>query len=269
MIEFEWLLAFLVLGGVVGFFAGLLGVGGGGIMVPMLTTLFAWQQFPQDHIVHLALATSMTAIIATSIASLRTHHAHGGVLWPVVRRMAPGIVAGTFASAFLATRISSRALALFFAAFMAYVALQMLLNKKPKPSRQLPGTWSLVGVGAVIGAISALVAIGGGTLTVPFLSRCNVRMPQAIGTSAAIGLPIAITGSLGYLASGWQVEGMPPLTFSYIYLPAVVAIILPSTLTAPIGARLAHRLPVATLKKLFAIVLIALSVKMLHTVYGF
>ncbi|MBS3964300.1 MAG: sulfite exporter TauE/SafE family protein [Methylomonas sp.] len=268
MLEIEWLLAFLALGTVVGFFAGLLGVGGGSIMVPVLTTLFAQLQFPQDRIVHLALATSMTAIVATSISSLRSHHAHGGVLWPVVWRMTPGIVIGTFAAAYLATWISSRALALFFAAFMAYVALQMLLNIKPTPQRQLPGTWGLMGIGGIIGGISALVAIGGGTLSVPFLGNCNVRMQQAIGTSAALGLPIAVAGTLGYLVSGWHMADMPAFTLGYIYLPAVVGIMLTSVLTAPFGARLAHRLPVATLKKLFALLLIGLSARMLYTVYA-
>ncbi|NTV09611.1 MAG: sulfite exporter TauE/SafE family protein, partial [Zoogloea sp.] len=195
----EWWLAYLALGGCVGFFAGLLGVGGGGIMVPMLTTLFAAQGFPQTHLVHLALGTSMAAIVLTSIASLRAHHRHGAVLWPVVRAITPGILAGTFGATFIAAGVSTRPLAIFFSCFMAYVATQMLLNIKPKPSRELPRPLTISAVGLGIGGISALVAIGGGSLSVPFMTWCNVKMQNAIGTSAAIGLPIALAGTLGYL----------------------------------------------------------------------
>ncbi len=267
VIELQWILSYLALGAAVGFFAGLLGVGGGGIMVPVLTTLFALQGFPAEHLVHLALASSMTAIIVTSIASLRAHHAHGAVLWSVVGAMSPGIITGTFAAAFVATLIAARPLAIFFVCFMAYVALQMLLNIKPKPSRQLPARGLLSLVGLVIGGVSALVAIGGGSLTVPFLTWCNVKVQNAIGTSAAIGLPIALAGTLGYLISGWQVQGMPTYSVGYIYLPAVILIAVVSITTAPLGAKLAHRLPVALLKKLFALMLLLLSAKMLQTVF--
>lgn len=267
MIETQWLLAYLALGSAVGFFAGLLGVGGGGIMVPALTTLFAMQGFPHDHMVHLALATSMAAIIVTSISSLRAHHTHGAVIWPVVLSISPGIIAGTFGAAFVAALIPTRPLAIFFVCFMGYVSLQMLLNIKPKPSRQLPGKWLLTLVGLIIGAVSALVAIGGGSLSVPFMTWCNVKVQNAIGTSSAIGLPLSIAGTVGYLLSGWNVLGMPEHSFGFIYLPAVGLIAVVSVMTAPLGARLAHRLPVATLKKLFAVMLMLLSAKMLHTVF--
>ncbi len=266
MIELEWVSSYLALGMAVGFFAGLLGVGGGGIMVPVLTTLFAMQGFPREHIVHLALATSMAAIIFTSIASLRAHHKHGAVLWSVVWRITPGILIGTFGAAFMAALIPTRPLAIFFVCFMAYVALQMVLNIKPKPYRQLPGSVALSLVGVGIGGVSALVAIGGGSLTVPFMTWCNVKLPNAIGTSAAIGLPIAVAGTLGYLVSGWDIAGMPLYSVGFIYLPAVASIACVSVVTAPLGARLAHKLPVATLKKLFAVMLMLLSAKMLQTV---
>ncbi|MFV0371654.1 MAG: sulfite exporter TauE/SafE family protein [Azonexus sp.] len=264
----EWLAAYLLLGAFVGFFAGLLGVGGGGIMEPMLTTLFAAQGFPPQHLVHLALGTSMAAIVLTSISSLRAHHRHGAVRWEIVRGVTPGVLLGTFAGTFLATRANSGTLALFFACYMAYVSLQMVMNIKPKPSRSLPGKLGLACVGGFIGGISSLVAIGGGTLSVPFMTWCNVRMQDAIGTSAAIGLPIALAGAAGYLINGWGSGGLPSWSVGYVYLPALVLIGLVSTLTAPLGARLAHRLPVATLKKIFAGVLVLLSAKMLHTVLG-
>jgi len=264
----EWLAAYLVLGAFVGFFAGLLGVGGGGIMVPVLTTMFAAQGFPHEHLVHVALGTSMAAIVMTSVSSLRAHHAHGAVRWDIVRGIAPGVLLGTFAGTFVASRVDSAPLAIFFGCFMAYVSLQMILNVKPKPSRELPGALGLAGVGGGIGIVSALVAIGGGSLSVPFMTWCNVKMQNAIGTSAAIGLPIALAGAAGYLINGWGSTGLPDWSVGYVYLPALVAVSLVSMFTAPLGARLAHRLPVATLKKVFAGVLIVLSAKMLHTVFG-
>ncbi len=262
----EWLLGFLALGAVTGLVAGLFGIGGGGLMVPVLALLFAAQGFPQAHLVHLALGTSMAAIVPTAVSSLRAHHGHKAVLWPVVARMAPGVLVGTFAATFLAAWLSPEPLAIFFSVFMAYVALQMILNRRPEPSRQLPGTTGLVSVASGIGGVSALVAIGGGTLTVPFLTWCNVRLPVAIGTSAAVGLPIALAGALGYMLNGWGAEGLPANTLGYVYWPAVLAVASVSYFTAPVGARLAHRLPVKWLKRLFALLLIGLAVEMLRTV---
>jgi len=262
-----WWLSYLALGAFVGFFAGLLGVGGGGIMVPVLTSLFVAQDMPKDGVVHLALGTSMAAIVMTSIASLRAHHKHGAVRWDVVRYVAPGILVGTFAATFVASRVASKPLAIFFACFMAYVSLQMLANIKPKPSRELPGPLGMTAVGAGIGGVSALVAIGGGSLSVPFMTWCNVKVHDAIGTSAAIGLPIALAGTVGYLINGWGSTGMPDYSLGFIYLPALVLVGAVSTYTAPLGARFAHRLPVAMLRKIFAGVLLLLCAKMLHAIF--
>ncbi|HRP22775.1 MAG TPA: sulfite exporter TauE/SafE family protein [Thauera sp.] len=263
-----WWLAYPLLGAAVGFFAGLLGVGGGGIMVPMLTSLFLAQGFPQAQVMHLALGTSMAAIVLTSVSSLRAHHRHGAVRWDVVRLITPGILLGTFGGTFIAARVDTVPLAIFFSLFMAYVSAQMLLNIKPKPSRELPGAVGMSAAGLGIGGFSALVAIGGGSLSVPFMSWCNVKMQNAIGTSAAIGLPIAIAGTVGYLVNGWGAPDMPPLTLGFIYLPALVVVAATSMFFAPLGAKLAHRLPVATLKKVFAGVLVLLSAKMLHSLFG-
>ncbi len=263
-----WWLAYPLLGAAVGFFAGLLGVGGGGIMVPMLTSLFLAQGFPQAQVMHLALGTSMAAIVFTSVSSLRAHHRHGAVRWDVVRLITPGILLGTFGGTFIASRVDTVPLAIFFSLFMAYVSAQMLLNIKPKPSRELPGPVGMSAAGLGIGGFSALVAIGGGSLSVPFMSWCNVKMQNAIGTSAAIGLPIAIAGTVGYLVNGWGAPDMPPLTLGFIYLPALVVVAATSMFFAPLGAKLAHRLPVATLKKVFAGVLVLLSAKMLHSLFG-
>lgn len=260
--------AFLLLGAVVGFVAGLLGVGGGAVMVPVLTTLFASLNILPEHLLHMALATSMASIILTSFASARSHHQHKAVLWPVVRLMSAGIVIGTFNATFIASLLPTVPLAIFFACFMAYVALQLLLNIKPAASRQLPGALGMTVAGYGIGTVSALVAIGGGSLTVPFLTWCNVRVQQAIATSAAIGLPIALSGSIGYAIAGWEQVGLPPFSLGYIYLPAVLLISSVSFFTAPLGAKLAHRLPVPVLKKIFAALLIGLSAKMLQTVWS-
>lgn len=259
-----WLFGYLALGAVAGFFAGLLGVGGGAIMVPVLALMFAAQGFADTHLMHLALGTSMATIVFTSISSLRAHHRHGAVLWPIVQAITPGILIGTFVGAQFASQIPTRPLALFFTVFMSYVAFQMLANIKPKPSRQLPGALGMFFVGSGIGGISALVAIGGGSLSVPFMTWCNIKMHQAIGTSSAIGLPIAMAGALGYLAGGQGAANLPAGSLGYIYLPALAACVAMSMLTAPLGAKAAHKLPVPTLKKIFAGVILLLLAKMLH-----
>jgi uncharacterized membrane protein YfcA len=259
-----WFIGYLALGAFAGFFAGLLGVGGGAIMVPVLAMMFAAQGFPAEHLMHVALGTSMATIIFTSISSLRAHHGHGAVIWPIVRAIAPGIVVGTVLAAQLAARVPTKPLAIFFAAFITYVAVQMILNVKPKPSRQLPGPAGMFGVGAFIGGVSALVAIGGGSLSVPFMTWCNVKVHQAIGTSAAIGFPIALAGTIGYMISGYGATDLPTGSFGFIHLPALAGTVVASMLVAPLGAKVAHGLPVATIKKIFAGVLILLSAKMLH-----
>ena len=264
-----WWLAYITLGLFTGFFAGMLGIGGGLVMVPALTMMFAAQAaFPGSEILHLALGTSMATILFTALASLRAHHRHGAVLWRVVGQITPGIFLGTLLGTLFASSIPARPLAIFFTAFVCLVAVQMILNLKPKPSRDLPGAAGVIAVGVGIGALSALVAIGGGSLTVPFLTWCNVRVQHAIGTSAAVGFPIAIGGSLGYIYNGWGHPGLPEWSLGYIYLPAFVWLVPSSMLIAPLGARLAHRLPVATLKRLFAVVLIALAAKMLWGLFA-
>ncbi len=266
MIGFDSVVIFLLLGAVVGFFAGLLGVGGGGIMVPVLTSYFLYKNVPVESVVHLALGTSMASIIMTSASSLYAHQSHQGVVWKIVKTMTPGVLVGTFVATYLVTQISSRHLAIFFALFMTYVSIQMFLNAQPKASRTTPGKVGLLTAGSGIGAISAVVAIGGGSLTVPFLAWHNIPLKKAIGTSAAIGFPIAIAGTLGYLINGWNSAYQQNYLFGFIYLPAVVLISIVSYFTAPLGARLAHKLPVPVLKKVFAVFLLLLGAKMLLSV---
>ncbi|WP_290699828.1 sulfite exporter TauE/SafE family protein [Amphritea sp.] len=264
--EIELIVSFLALGAVVGFLAGLLGIGGGLVMVPALTSLFIWQGIPLEQVVHLALGTSMASIVVTSISSMRAHHKKGGVLWDVVRLIAPGIVVGAFLATFLAAVLSSKVLGIFFSCFLVYASTQMFLNMKPKPTRILPGRTGLLAAGSIIGSVSALVSIGGGTLTVPFLSWHNIDVKKAIGTSAAIGLPISVAGTIGYLVNGLSVDLNIDYVFGFIYLPGVVLISMMSFLTASLGAHVAHLLPVPVLKKVFAVLLLGLAIKMISSV---
>jgi len=268
VIPLDAVLAYLATGIVAGFFAGLLGVGGGVVVVPVLSIIFAGLGFAAGEVLHLALGTSMATILFTSMSSLRAHHSHQAVLWPVMRSLTPGILLGTLLGAQLAAQISSRSLSIFFAGFMIFVALQMVAGLRPKPSHALPGRAGLGLAGMVIGGIASLAAMGGGALTVPYLMRCNVRPHQAIGTSAAVGLPIAIGGSVGYVWNGWAHPGLPPGSLGFVYLPALGVILAASVFAAPLGARLAHRLPIKTLKRVFAGLLLILSAKMLWSLYG-
>ncbi|ACB36593.1 protein of unknown function DUF81 [Leptothrix cholodnii SP-6] len=260
-----WIGAYLALGCVGGFAAGLLGIGGGMLYVPLLAWLFELQHFAPASMLHLALGTSLTTIIFTSISSLRAHHAKGNVDWTIVRQIVPGIAIGGLIGGALAKQLPTATLALIFAVFVSYSATQMFLNAKPKPSRSLPGAAGVAGVGVLISTLSQLVGAGGGFLSVPFMTWCNVTIHRAVGTSAAIGLPIAIVGTVVYFLGGQSSTGLPPGSFGYIYLPALLAVLVPSVLMAPVGARLASTLPVATLKRVFAGFLFVLALKMLHS----
>ena len=257
------LAGFVVLGCVVGFLAGLLGIGGGMTMVPILTIIFGRQGFPPEHLVHMAVATSTATIVFTSISSAREHHRHGAVRWDIVAGIAPGIVVGSLLGPQVVGRMSTAWLAAFFGVFVFFSATQMLLDRKPKPSRELPGKPGLFGVGSGIGIISSMVGAGGGFLSVPFMAWCNVKMHHAVATSAAIGVPIAIAGTIGYVIAGLRESGLPPDSIGFIYVPALLAIVAASVVTAPFGARTAHRWPVKKLKKAFALLLYVLACYML------
>ena len=258
----EALALYLVTGTAAGLLAGMLGVGGGLIIVPILTFIFAAHGFAPQHVLHLALGTSLATIIVTSIASARAHHARRAVNWETVRSIAPGIALGCLLGAWLAAQLDTRPLKILFAAFEFYVGTQMLLQLTPDAGRSLPGRAGMTTMGTFIGIVSSLVGIGGGTLSVPFMVYCNRSMREAVGTSAAIGLPIAIFGSMGYVFSGLGQSGLPPYNLGFVHLPALAGIALASIFIAPLGAKAAHHLPVPLLKKLFALLLYALSAKM-------
>ena len=259
----EWWWAYLAIGVAVGFLAGLFGIGGGMVMVPMLVFVFTAKGFPAEHMMHLSLATSMATIVFTSLSSVGAHHRHDAVDWRVARAMAPGIVVGALAATLVAGFVPTRPLAVFFAVFMLYASLQMFFEVKPKPSRQLPGAGGLFGVGSGIGAISSVLAAGGAFLSIPFLVRCNVPLKRAIGTAAANGFPIAVAGTIGYILNGQRVSGLPDGSLGFVYLPALAIIVAASMPLAPLGAKLAHRLPVKRLRIVLALMLLAIAVRML------
>lgn len=257
------LLLYLMTGACAGMLSGLLGVGGGIIIVPALALLLAPHHFPESHLMHVALGTSLATIVFTAAASFKAHQRRGSINWQAARGIAPGVVGGTLLGAWLAAHIPSDGLKIVFVLFSFYAGTQLLLDYCPPPGRALPGNIVLLGAGGVIGTLSSLVGIGGGSLSVPFLARCRCPIREAIGTSAFIGLPLALAGTVGYTFTGWNVAGLPQYSVGFVYLPALAGIALASILTAPLGAALAHRLPVALLKRLFGLLLYGLGIRML------
>ena len=264
----EYWLGYLALGVAVGFLAGLLGIGGGMLTVPVFVFIFAAQAFPAEHLMHFALGTGMATIVFTSAASLAAHHRRAAVDWAVARAMAPGIVAGSFGSAFVAAYVPTRALAAVFAVFLLIASAQMLFPPRLAGARRLPGRAGLCAAGAAIGAVSAILAAGGAFLSVPFLTGCKVPLHRAIGTAAANGFPIAVAGALGYVLQGLRAETpLPAGSLGFVYLPAFFLVVTASVPMAPLGARLAHRMPVRPLRAVFAILLALLALRMLASLW--
>lgn len=256
-------LVLLAMGAAGGFAAGLLGIGGGMVLVPFIIMIFSARHFPPELIVHMAIATSLATILFTSMSSLRAHHLRGAILWPIVRLLSPGILLGSWIGPWIGAQMNASALALLFGMFVAFSATQMLLGKKTAGSRNLPGRFGMFSTGAAIGVLAGLVGAGGGFVSVPFMSWCNVKIHNAIATSAALGFPIAFAGTLSNIYFGFNVPGLPAHTLGYIYLPALFVLALSSMAMAPLGARAAHAMPVHTLKKIFAAILYCLAAYML------
>ena len=253
------LVGFLLTGLVSGLLVGLFGVGGGVIVVPALILLFGHLGLGGDWIPHLAVGSSLAAIVGTGAASTLAHHRRGGVRWDLVQALAPGIVLGAWAGALVAGALPELWLKRLFAAFLAFVGLRVITRSGARGHRPVPGRLGLAFVGAGIGTLSALVGIGGGILTVPFLSSRDLGMRQAVGTSAACGLPIALAGALGYVLVGWGREGLPALSTGFVYWPAVGLILAASIPSAPLGARLAHSLPTLLLRRALGVLLLVMA----------
>ena len=257
------LTAYLALGCFAGLVAGLLGVGGGLIMVPVLAVLFGLHGFAAEHIMQLAVGTSLAVIVFTSLSSALAHHRRGAVRWPLVLQLSMGFAVGGWLGGVLAVWLGGVLLALVFGLFELVVAVQMMLGKAPPAGRSEPGVVSNAFAGILIGAVSALLGIGGGTLTVPWLTWHNLDIRAAVGTSAACGLPIALVGSTGFMVAGWGQAGLPAASNGYVYWPAVAGISIASVGSAPLGARLAHYLDQRKLKRVFAGFLACLGVLMI------
>lgn len=262
----EWYASYLLLGAFAGFLAGMFGVGGGLVLVPVLLLLFDAQHFPSAHVMHLALGTSMATILFTSLSSMRKHHQHGAVNWRVVRNITPGVLFGTGLGALLASSIPTRGLGIFFTLFVYFAAAQILLDMRPHAARQLPGAVGMTLTGLLTGWLSSLVSIGGGTVVIPFLIWCNVALRKAIGTSAAIGFPVAFGGTIGYVLTGMNLPALPAPNLGFVYLPALFWVALATVLTAPLGAKVTHHMNIGSLRKLFAVLLIILATKLLFKV---
>jgi uncharacterized membrane protein YfcA len=254
-LNFALVPAFLLLGAFVGFLAGLLGIGGGFTMVPVLTEIFERQGIGTSHLLPLAIGTSAASIIFSAIASARAHHRRAAVSWSIVIAMAPGLVLGSLLGAQVASALPMAVMAAIFGTFTWFTAMRMMSAKPAKATRELPGKAAMFGVAMIIGLAAGMVGTGGAFLAVPFMTRCNVKVHHAVGTSAAIGLPVAVASAIGYVIAGWSAPDLPRYSLGYVYLPAMAGIVAMSTLFAPLGARVAHAWPVARLRTAFAVMM--------------
>lgn len=260
------LLIYLACGAVVGIIAGLLGVGGGTVIVPILVAVFPYQGVPAEYVQQMALGTSLASIMFTSISSARAQHKLGAVRWDIVFHITPGILLGTFFGGLIATHLPTMFLKIFFVCFLFAISAQMMTNYRPPATRNMPGALGTAAAGGVIGMVSSFVGIGGGSLSVPFMTYCNIPPHTAVGTSSAIGFPIAVAGALGYIVGGWGKPDLPPETLGFVHLYALLGIAVASCITAPWGVKLSHALPAKKLKKVFAVFLLIIGVKMLWDV---
>lgn len=248
---------------VAGIVGGLLGLGGGIIIVPSLTFLFILQDFPADVLMHFAVATSLFTIVFTSLSSSYAHDKHKAVLWSQVFLLTPGIIIGAIFGAFIADYLSSDILRRAFGIFEIFIACQIGFAVKPIVQRASPGRSGMILAGGGIGTLSTIMGVGGGTLTVPFLTWCRVDIRKAVATSSACSFPLALAGALTMIFTGMDYGNLPKNSVGYVYWPAAVSILVTSVLFAPVGAKLAHTIPVNSLKRIFAIILVGIGLRML------
>jgi len=254
---------FIVTGVVAGFFSGLLGIGGGIIVVPLLSLALKYSHVHQDIVMHVTIATSLAIMMFTTQASLREHHNNGYVKPAILRALLPGVVIGTISGTLLGDYLSTRLLELLFGIFIIIIAIRMMLLVKTKPHRKLPDFLGTSLVGWLIGAKSGLLGLGGGSLSIPFLTRCNISLRDAVGTSAALSFTIASIGTLTAIITGYNEPNVPQLSTGYIHWPAVLFVALPSMLVVRFGAALSYRLPTDRLKRIFAIILFLMALHIL------
>lgn len=257
-------LLLIVVGAIAGTLAGLLGIGGGIIIVPVLALVFDNQGINPDVLMHVSIGTSLATIVITSISSIRAHQQHQAIQWPIFKRMTPGILVGGLLGASIAKVISGNDLRIIFGVFMLLVAAQMIFGNTSKPHRQLPKTLGMLIAGTAIGTMSSLMGVGGGSMSVPFLTWCNMSIRNAVATSSAIGLPIALAGVTGFVLTGWGVEHRPVLSMGFVNIPAFLSIVVASTLFAPVGAKITHRISPQRLRLFFGYFLLLLSIKILY-----
>lgn len=256
----------LLAGAFAGFWAGLLGVGGGLIIVPIMVWILSAQQVGSDVSQHLAIGTSFAVMVFTSLSSVLAQNKRGAVQWDLVFKLAPWMVVGTLMGATVAKWIPGLALKMVFVVFAYVIAVQTFLDFKPKANRQMPGVTGSAASGSVIGILSSWVGIGGGSLSVPFMLFCNVPIVKAVGTSAALGWPIAVAGSMGYLINGWAVSDLPQGALGFVYLPALLGLAIGTVTFAPLGVKVAHKLPPRKLKIAFACMLTLTATQMLWSI---
>ena len=261
--ELGWWLGYLVTGAVAGFFTGMLGIGGGSIIVPMLVALFGAQDLPRAHLMHLAVGTALATFLFTSVASVRAHARRSAIRWDIARRMTPGILAGGLIGSFLSRWVSTAGFAAIFTLVIYAAATSMLIDIRPRASRDLPGTVGMFVAGFLFSGIAAFAAVGGAFMTIPFMMWCGVTLIEAIGTASLIGLPIALSGSIGFMIAGFGEQALPAWSVGYVYLPALAGVVVAGVLAAPLGAAVAHRTPTRWLRRVFAVLFFVVATRML------
>ena len=263
MIDWALLPLYVTLGALVGFLAGLLGIGGGFTIVPVLMEAFTYEGFAVAHVLPLAIGTSSATIVFTALSSARAHHLRGAIDWNIVRALAPGLVVGSLIGPQIASVLPMRVLAFLVGVVIWTAGFRMFLNRPPKSTGALPGKGALFAVGAVIGLVAGMAGTAGAFLAVPFMVRCNVKVHTAVATSAAIGWPVAVAATISYIIAGLRQPGLPPYSLGYVYLPALAGVAVASVMLAPLGARVAHTWPVARLRRAFSLMLFVLGAYML------
>ncbi len=259
---FSFFIICLLVGTVVGFLAGLFGIGGGLIIVPVLVYLLPMVGVPEPMLMSVALGTSFATIVVTGFSSAQRHHKLGNIVWPAVKILAPMIMVATFISGLFIGKLPKEYSSKVFACLVVYLAVKMVMSIKPKAvQKTLTTTATLIG-GTLIGIASSAAGIGGGGFIVPFLNSRGIEMKQAIGSSAFCGMLLGLSGMFSFIVGGWNAIGMPEWSLGYVYLPAVLGITLTSFFTSKLGATTTSKLPVPTLKRYFALLLIVIAVNM-------